>query len=152
MLDIKSLQECPLRQNELIEYVKKRWPKVQQAVLPNIQESLISKDEEFPFTFLLLKHDVIIGFYQLIEQEFITRKDLSPWIAPLFIDESKRGKALGAVLLEHARKIAGQLGYAKVYLATDHILYYEKYGFKEIGLDNFEWGRPTKIYEHDTIT
>jgi GNAT superfamily N-acetyltransferase len=152
MLDIKSLQECPLRQNELIEYVKKRWPKVQQAVLPYIQESLISKDEEFPFTFLLLKHDVIIGFYQLIEQEFITRKDLSPWIAPLFIDESKRGKALGAVLLEHARKIAGQLGYAKVYLATDHILYYEKYGFKEIGLDNFEWGRPTKIYEHDTIT
>ncbi|WP_339244368.1 GNAT family N-acetyltransferase [Paenibacillus sp. FSL R10-2796] len=151
MLDIKSLQECPLRQNELIEYVKKRWPKVQQVVLPNIQESLISKDEEFPFTFLLLKHDVIIGFYQLIEQEFITRKDLSPWIAPLFIDESERGKALGAVLLEHARKIAGQLGYAKVYLATDHILYYEKYGFKEIGLDNFEWGRPTKIYEHDTI-
>lgn len=126
--------------------------KVQQAVLPNIQESLISKDEEFPFTFLLLKHDVIIGFYQLIEQEFITRKDLSPWIAPLFIDESERGKALGAVLLEHARKIAGQLGYAKVYLATDHILYYEKYGFKEIGLDNFEWGLPTKIYEHYTIT
>ncbi|WP_339174576.1 GNAT family N-acetyltransferase [Paenibacillus sp. FSL H7-0943] len=99
-----------------------------------------------------VENDVIIGFYQLIEQEFITRKDLSPWIAPLFIDESERGKALGAVLLEHARKIAGQLGYAKVYLATDHILYYEKYGFKEIGLDNFEWGRPTKIYEHDTIT
>lgn len=34
---------------------------------------------------MLLQHDVIIGFYQLIEQEFVTRKDLSPWIAPLFI-------------------------------------------------------------------
>jgi len=33
---------------------------------------------------MLLQHDVIIGFYQLIEQEFVTRKDLSPWIAPLF--------------------------------------------------------------------
>ncbi|MNN87264.1 hypothetical protein D3C81_2047940 [compost metagenome] len=53
--------------------------------------------------------------------------------------------------MEHARKLVGQLGYAKVYITTDHILYYEKYGFREIGLDNFEWGRPTKIYEHDTI-
>jgi len=104
-----------------------------------------------PYTFLLLKNDEIIGFYQLIEQELVIRKDLSPWIAPLFIDKSERGRAFGALLLEHARKMAGKLGYKKVYLATDHILYYEKYGFREIGLDNFKWGRPTKIYEHDTL-
>lgn len=63
------------------------------------------------FTFLLLKNNKIIGFYQLIKQEFVTRKELSPWIAPLFIDEDERGQALGSVLLEHTRKITGQLGY-----------------------------------------
>ncbi|MNT88643.1 Acetyltransferase (GNAT) family protein [compost metagenome] len=88
----------------------------------------------------------------MIGQELVTtRKDLSPWIAPLFINKHERGNALGSLLLEHARKMAGQLGYEKVYLTTDHILFYEKYGFREIGLDNFEWGRPTKIYEHNTI-
>lgn len=79
------------------------------------------------------------------------RKDLSPWIALLFIDEIERGQALGSVLLEHARRVAGKLGFNNVYLATDHICYYEKCGFREIGLDNFEWGRPTKLYENDTI-
>lgn len=151
MLDISSLQECPQRQAELAEYVKKQWPKVQNVVLPVIQESITSKNG-LPLTFLLLKQGVLIGFYQLIGQELVTtRKDLSPWIAPLFINKHERGNAFGSLLLEHARKFAGQLGYEKVYLATDHILFYEKYGFREIGLDNFEWGRPTKIYEHDTI-
>lgn len=147
---IKSLKECPERHNEFAEYVKEKWPKVMKVVLPKVDESL-SAEVGLPFTFLLLKNDKIIGFYQLIELEYISRKDLSPWISPLFIDENERGQGLGSVLLEHARKLVGQLGYAKVYITTDHILYYEKYGFREIGLDNFEWGRPTKIYEHDTM-
>jgi predicted N-acetyltransferase YhbS len=57
----------------------------------------------------------------LVEQEFLVRKNLSPWIAPLFIDKSERGQGLGAVLMEHGGKIAGKLGYEKVYLTTDHI-------------------------------
>lgn len=150
MQAIKSIIECPERHIEFAEYVKDKWPNVQKVVLPKIDESL-SAEDGLPLTFLLLKNDKIIGFYQLIEQEYIIRKDLSPWIAPLFIDENERGQGLGSVLLEHARKMVGQLGYTKVYITTDHIRYYEKYGFREIGLDNFEWGRPTKIYEHDTI-
>ncbi|WP_079909906.1 GNAT family N-acetyltransferase [Paenibacillus sp. 32352] len=150
MLAITSIQDCPERQMELAEYVKAKWPNVANAVLPQIDLSL-SSEGGLPFTFLLLKDNQIIGFYQLIQHEFVRRKDLTPWIAPLFIDEQERGQAYGSVLLEHARNIAGQMGYKKVYLATDHILYYEKYGFREIGLDIFEWGRPTKLYEHDTI-
>ena len=49
------------------------------------------------------------------------------------------------------RIIAGILGYNKVYLTTDHIQFYEKFGFREIGLDKFVTGRPTKIYEVDVI-
>jgi DNA-binding transcriptional MerR regulator len=79
------------------------------AAINQMEESLATVNT-FPLTFLMLKNDRIIGFYQLIEQEYLVRKDLSPWIAPLFIDKSERGQALGAVLLEHARKMAGQLG------------------------------------------
>ena len=98
-----------------------------------------------------MKDDNIIGFYQLVEQELIIRKDLSPWINTVFIDNQERGQRLSSKLLEHDRTVAGKLGYAKVYLTTDHIQFYEKFGFREIGLDKFVWGRPTKIYEHDTI-
>jgi N-acetylglutamate synthase-like GNAT family acetyltransferase len=147
---VKSIKESPEQITELIDYVSEEWPGVKNVVIPKIEESLATVNG-LPLTFLLLKNDRVIGFYQLVEQELLVRKDLSPWIAPLFIDKSERGQALGAILLEHGRKMAGQLGYAKVYLTTDHIQYYEKYGFREIGLSNFEWGRPSKIYEHDVL-
>ena len=54
------------------------------------------------------------------------------------------------MLLDHARYEAAKLGFDKLYLTTDHIGYYEKYGFREIGLDLYDWGRPTKIYESGT--
>jgi GNAT superfamily N-acetyltransferase len=147
---ICSIKECPGRREAFIAYVSESWPAVKHVVIRQLEESLISVDA-LPLTFLLLKLDRIIGFYQLIEQEQLVRKDLSPWIAPLFIDEGERGHAYGALLLQHARETAGQLGFNKVYLTTDHFQYYEKYGFREIGFSQFEWGRPSKIYEHDTI-
>jgi len=101
---------------------------------------------------MMLRDDNIIGFYQLVEQELIIRKDLSPWITCVFIDEQERGQRLSSKLLGHGRTIAGGLGYNEVYLTTDHIQFYEKFGFREIGLDKFVSGRLTKIYEHDTIT
>ena len=119
-------------------------------MIPKIEDNLATTSG-MPLTFLLLKNDRIIGFYQLVEQELLVRKDLSPWISPLFIDKSERGQALGVLLLDHGRKMARELGYEKVYITTDYIQYYEKYGFQEIGLDTFEWGRPSKIYAHDTL-
>ena len=107
--------------------------------------------ERLPQGYMLVKQDQIIGYCGLIEQEAVLREDLSPWISPLLIAEAERGNSLGAKMLEHVRREAGKLGFERVYLTTDHIGYYEKYGFREIGLTCFTWGRPTKIYEHAVL-
>jgi len=73
---------------------------------------------------------------------------LSPWITPLLVHPGERGNSYGKYLLEHVRREAGKLGFKAVFLATGEIGYYERYGFSEIGLTTFTWGRPTKIYEH----
>jgi N-acetylglutamate synthase-like GNAT family acetyltransferase len=54
--------------------------------------------------------------------------------------------------LDHVRREAGRLGFKIVYLTTDHIGYYEKYGFREVGLTTFAFGRPTKVYESGTVS
>jgi N-acetylglutamate synthase-like GNAT family acetyltransferase len=149
-LSIVSLKDLPSYERTLIDYVADNWIAVLQPFADVLAE-LFSSEKDLPKCFLMLKDNGIIGFYQLVEQELIIRKDLSPWITCVFIDEEERGQRLSSILLEHGRKIAGQLGYEKVYLTTDHIQFYEKFGFKEIGLDKFVFGRPTKIYEHDTI-
>jgi GNAT superfamily N-acetyltransferase len=147
---IVSLKDFPAYRESLIAYVKNNWEPVLKPFTMVIDEVFGSK-KGLPECHLMLKEEKIIGFYQLIAQELIIRKDLTPWITCVFIDKKERGHRLSSKLLEHGRKIAGILGYPKVYLTTDHIRFYEKYGFKEIGLDKFINGRPTKIYEHDTI-
>lgn len=90
----------------------------------------------------------VIGFYQLTEHDCLTRfTDISPFISALYVDEKVRGYGNGETLINHAKYEAARLGHEKIYVATDHIGYYEKYGFREIGLDIFTWGRAAKVYE-----
>jgi len=148
---IVSLKDFPHYKQTLTDYFKSDWPEPAFQFFTGVLNEIFSGDKELPKCYMMLKNDNIIGYYQLVEQELVIRKDLSPWITTLFIDEQERGQRLGSELLEHGRTVAGILGYAKVYLATDQIQFYEKYGFREIGLDKFVMGLPTKIYEHDTI-
>jgi GNAT superfamily N-acetyltransferase len=149
-ISIVSLKDLPGYRQALTDYVEKYWKGVFKPFIEVLNE-LFSVDKELPKCYMMLKNENIIGFYQLVKQELIERKDLSPWITCVFIDEHERGQRLSSKLLEHGRMVAGNLGYSKVFLTTDHIQFYEKFGFREIGLDKFVWGRPTKIYEHETI-
>ena len=45
----------------------------------------------------------------------------------------------------------GELGFGKIYLATEHTNYYEKYGFYTIGPDACAWGEPTQMFENTTL-
>lgn len=133
------------------DYCKEKWEKVYGCFAECADKSVTA--ELLPQTWVALgSEDRIIGFYQLSEREYITRKDeFTPFITSLFVDPIMRGGlGMGETLLNHARCEAAKLGFDKVYLTTDHIGYYEKYGFREIGLDMYDWGRPTKLYEADT--
>ncbi|MDD5190468.1 MAG: GNAT family N-acetyltransferase [Dehalococcoidales bacterium] len=149
-LDIISLNDFPVYKEPIINYVNEHWNVVIKP-FTYVVNQCFSKSGFLPQTYIMVKHDEIIGFYQLVEQELLIRKDLSPWITCVFIDENQRGNRFSARLLEHGRTIAGSLGFQKVYLTTNHIQFYEKFGFREIGLSNFINGSPSKIYEHDTI-
>ena len=100
-----------------------------------------------PKFFLLLDGDEIVGCYGLVTNDFISRHDLYPWFACLFIDERKRGGELGKLLMDHAEKETRKAGFSSLYLTTDHDGYYERYGWRRIE-DGFEpSGKRTRIYE-----
>ncbi|MBU5439178.1 GNAT family N-acetyltransferase [Tissierella sp. MSJ-40] len=146
---IISVNENQKLKQRLLDYVKTSgW-----RVFPFFKEQLeigLDSIDGVQQTFILMRKTKIIGFCQFIKYESINNQSLTPWISTLFIDEEYRGNRLSGLLIENARNYAKKLGYEKLYLSTDHIQLYEKFGFKEIGLDIDKWGYPTKIYEINT--
>jgi N-acetylglutamate synthase-like GNAT family acetyltransferase len=92
----------------------------------------------------------IIGCFGLIENDFMVRKDLMPWLCALYVEEHMRGKGLGALLLDKGRKESNTLGFDKLYLCTDHIGYYEKWGWNYFGNEESEFGEMTRVYVINT--
>ena len=97
---------------------------------------------------MLLKDNETIGCSALITNDFISRHDLYPWVACLFVEKKERGHEYGKLLLEHAEQEAKNMCFSAVYLTTDHDGYYEKYGWQRIedGIDLFS-GEPSCIYK-----
>ena len=99
-----------------------------------------------PKFFLLLKDEEVIGCYALITNDFVSRHDLFPWFACLYIEERERKNEYGKLLMEHAEREAKASGYSSLFLTTDHEGYYEKYGWRRIE-DGYEIdGTKTRIY------
>ena len=64
---------------------------------------------------------------------------LTPWYATMYVKKEFRGKGYSKILNEEILKEARRLGYKKVYLKSELINYYEKFGAKYIeDLDNGE--------------
>ncbi len=106
----------------------------------------LETESDLPRFYLALKDDKIIGSYAMLRNDLISRQDLTPWFACLYIIPEFRGNGLGNILLEHAREEARNKGYENLYLCTDLDGYYEKYGWEFLDKGYIFNGEPTKIY------
>lgn len=162
-IGILSLRDHPEKEEECRELLLEHF----NEFTAGHPAQVLARAEVFPQGYFMFKNNRVIGWVGLHKKEVVTGRvygwegsivkeevlsdDLSPWITPLLVHPDERGNHYGKLLLEYARKKAGRLGFKSVYLTTGEIGYYEKYGFREVGLTTFTWGRPTKVYEHNTI-
>lgn len=160
---IHSLRDYPERADECRELLLEHF----NEFTSKHPAEVLASTESLPQGYFMLKDNRVIGWTGLhikevvsgrvfgwegsIKKEEVMSDELSPWITPLLVHPDERGNCYGKMLLEYARRDAGRLGFKIVYLTTGEIKYYEKYGFREVGLTTFTWGRPTKVYEHDAI-
>lgn len=145
---IFSIREYPERRTECIDFLVSFF--TNRTLMEQNVSDCLHTDGPLPQGWFMWWENRVVGWVGLLEKEVVVRDDISPWISPLLVAKDRRGHRYGEALLNHASHEAAKLGFDRVYLTTDHIGYYEKYGFKEIGLTTFTWGRPTKIYQRDT--
>ncbi len=79
---------------------------------------------------MLVEGENLVSFCTLAQMDDVQPTDLTPWIGFLYTFPEYRGKRLAGNLLSHAEKLAREDGAIDVYISTNHIGLYEKYGYE----------------------
>ena len=81
---------------------------------------------------ILLDNDKLIGFISIFPSDGDERNDLTPWYATMYVKKEYRGLGYSKILNDAILKEAKDRGFNKIYLKTDLVNYYEKFGAKYI--------------------
>ena len=95
---------------------------------------------------LLTDGDELISFCSYAEKDDIQPTELTPWIGFVYTFPEHRGHRYFGLLLEEVERLARKEGVTEVFISTNHIGLYEKYGceFKTEMKDMS--GKPSRVY------
>lgn len=110
------------------EWFNAKWGVPTEAYLECMNEYL-QGDTEYGW-YLCVDNERIVGGLGVIENDFHNRKDLTPNICAVFVEEKYRSQGIAGKLLNMAVEDLRIKGISPVYLLTDHIGFYERYGWE----------------------
>lgn len=147
-LRIISVREETDWTERVIRYFQDKWASEDSMkVYEDCILSCIDSDSPLPQWYVLAEGEKIVGCAGLITNDFISRMDLMPWLCALYIEPEYRGSNLGGRLVRHLCAEAARIGFDRLYLCTDHIGYYEKFGFDYLAEGYHPWGESSRVYE-----
>ena len=97
--------------------------------------------------YLCLDNEKIVGGLGVIKNDFHDRLDLCPNICAVYVLEEYRNNGIAGRLLNMAVNEMKKKGITPIYLVTDHIGFYEKYGFEFYTMVKSEDGE-SRLYIH----
>ena len=104
-------------QDEMNEYIENKYNKI------------LTTDKVI-FILGLFDEDKMIGFISLFKYDGDERRDLTPWYATMYVKKEYRGKGYFKILNDELIEECIKRGYDKIYLKSDLVNYYEKFGAK----------------------
>lgn len=96
--------------------------------------------------FLLTDGDMLVSFATLTAQDCVADESLAPWIGFVHTAPKYRGQRCAGQVIDRACQEAADMGAKQVYIATDHIGLYEKYGFTYLENRIDVYGEDSRIY------
>jgi len=58
--------------------------------------------DEIPTTYVALEADELLGSVTLVEHDMLTRPELSPWVAGVYVAPAHRHRGIGSALVRYA--------------------------------------------------
>ena len=86
-----------------------------------------------PITFIAAEGEMLLGTVGLWRCDLISRQDLYPWMAALYVAPEARGRGLAGKLQQHVIGYARTQGYSELFLYSACRDFYERFGWQYIG-------------------
>lgn len=123
-----TLKQQPERKEQAAQWFYQKWGVPKEAYL-ECMERYLSGESEYGW-YLCLDESKIVGGLGVIENDFHDRKDLTPNICAVYTESEYRCKGIAGRLLDMAVEELRSKGVSPVYLLTDHVGFYERYGWE----------------------
>lgn len=95
---------------------------------------------------MLTDGDKLVSFCTLAPRDEIWPTDLTPWIGFVYTNPEYRGQRCAGTILDYSECLATIMGKEKIYLSTDHIGLYEKYGYEFLDMQDTPDGEQARVY------
>ena len=123
-----TLQERPEIKNQAAEWFHSKWGVPTEAYL-ECMEDVLNKTTDYEW-YLCLDGDKIVAGLGIIENDFHDRQDLTPNVCAVYTEEEYRCQGIAGKLLNMAVMDMKKKDISPLYLVTDHISFYERYGWE----------------------
>ena len=142
-----TLRDEPELKDAAAAWFHSKWGVPEQAYL-DCMTAYLNRETEYGW-YLCLGGDRIIGGMGVIENDFHDRKDLTPNVCAVYTEEAFRGQGIAGRLLNIVVEDMRSKGISPLYLITDHIGFYERYGWEFFCMVQGD-GEPgmTRMYVH----
>jgi len=127
--EIIRIIDKPKLKEQAAKWFHEKWGIPLEAYLESMDECL-TKIKSVPQWYIVMEENRIIGGLGVIENDFHNRKDLTPNVCAVYVEEDKRCHGVAGSLLNYVCKDMKEKGIDTLYLLTNHTSFYERYGWE----------------------
>ncbi len=126
---ILRISDCPEWKEKAAAWFHQKWGIPLEAYLESM-DACLKKSGPVPQWYIVLNGGRIIAGLGVIENDFHDRKDLTPNVCAVYVDEDFRRRDIAGKMLRFVCGDMKEKGIRTLYLLTDHTSFYERYGWE----------------------
>lgn len=123
-----TLMEKPELKEEAASWFYSKWGVPQEAYL-ECMNAYLNNETNYGWYLCLCGEKIVAGM-GVIENDFHDRKDLAPNVCAVYTEKEYRCQGIAGNLLNMVVADMKDKGISPIYLITDHIGFYERYGWE----------------------
>ncbi len=148
-MQILKIREHKELADTAAEWLHEKWGIPLEAYKESIAECLGNK-QSVPQWYVAVMDGNIIGGLGVIENDFHDRRDLTPNVCAVYVDEEYRCRGIAGEMLNFVCRDMADMGICTLYLLTDHTSFYERYGWEFLCMAQGDGEpQPSRMYFHN---